>query len=57
MSAAVYERIRAACCDEHGLATGVSFRDDPVILDLYAQNITAVVLKARREQERKERIA
>jgi hypothetical protein len=45
-----YQRIRAACCDQHGLASGISFRNDPQILDEHAAQITAVVLKARRKR-------
>lgn len=48
-----YQRIRAACCDQHGLGKGTTFRNDPRELDEHAAQITAVVLKARRDAAKK----
>jgi hypothetical protein len=47
-----YLRIRAACCSEHGLASGVSFRNDPRLLDEHAASITQTVLKAKKKAKR-----
>jgi hypothetical protein len=46
-----YLRIRAACCSEHGLASGVSFRNDPRLLDEHAAAITQTVLKAKAKKK------
>ncbi len=49
MNDPMFQRIRAACCNEHGLANGVSFRSDPKVLDDYAARIVLTVLKLKRE--------
>lgn len=48
-----YLRIRAACCEDHGLATGVSFRNDPALLDEHAAYVTSLVLKAKSKPKKK----
>jgi hypothetical protein len=46
-----YRRVRAACCSDHGLASGVSFRNDPRLLDEHAAAITQTVLKAKAKKK------
>jgi hypothetical protein len=49
-----YERIRAACCETHGLggSRNGTFRDNPKLLDEHARAVTKLVLGARELHER-----
>jgi hypothetical protein len=44
LSGGTYERIRAACCEEHGLGQGITFRNDPRMLDEHAHYIEKLVI-------------
>jgi hypothetical protein len=50
----MYERIRAACCETHGLggSRNGTFRDNPKPLDEHARAVTKLVLGARELHER-----
>lgn len=54
----IYDRIRSACCEEHGLGQRNMNgkwvpRNDPEALDDHASKITALVLWARDQQARR----
>lgn len=50
----VYQRIRAACCSEHGLGARAGIpRNAPEALDEHAAQIVAVVVKAKRDNPRR----
>jgi hypothetical protein len=54
----VYERIRANCCEIHGLGARAGIpRNDPEALDRHAAAIAAEVIKAKVENPRKKRVA